>query len=239
VIVPAYNEGRQIYENIQEFLRAFATLGHDFELIVVDDGSTDDTYKEALRAASDRVRVLTYPENRGKGYALRRGVGEATGELVTFIDADLDLHPCQTEVLLRHMEDGVDVVLGCKRHPQSRLNYPLKRRFLSAAYHQLTRLLFGLKVCDTQTGLKLFRREVLLSVLPRVTVNGYAFDLDLLVSTQDLGYRISEAPVVLDYQFNGSGIGLGAIWQIFKDTMKIFYRERVRNGIRALRRWGR
>jgi len=227
VIVPAYNEGRQIHKNVQEFLRTFTDLQYDFELIVVDDGSTDDTYEEALRAASDRVRVLTYPENKGKGHALRRGVTEATGELVTFIDADLDLHPYQTEVLLQQMVEGVDAVVGSKRHPGSRVIYPRKRRFLSACYHQMTRLLFGLKLKDTQAGIKLFRREALLSALPHVKVNGYAFDLDLLVNVHDRGYQISEAPIVLEYRFNGSGVNAKTIWQIFKDTMRVFYRERV------------
>jgi glycosyltransferase involved in cell wall biosynthesis len=228
VIVPAYNEGRQIYENIQEFLRVFTDLQYDIELIVVDDGSTDNTYEEALRVASDRIRVLTYPENRGKGYALRQGVREATGELVTFIDADLDLHPCQTEVLLQKMGERVDAVVGSKRHPGSRVIYPWKRRFLSACYHWMTRFLFGLKLKDTQAGIKLFRREALLSALPHVKVNGYAFDLDLLVNVHDLGYRISEAPIVLEYRFNGSGINATTIWQIFKDTMRVFFRERLR-----------
>lgn len=226
VVVPAYNEGRNIYRNIVEFTETFARLQLDYELIIVDDGSGDDTYQEASKAASERVKVLHYPENRGKGYALKYGVAHATGELVTFLDADMDIHPAQTSVLLEYIE-GNDIVIGCKRHPLSRVKYPLTRRFLSACYHLMVRLLFRLRLSDTQTGIKLFRREALAAALPKVTVNGYAFDLDLLVNANNMGFRIAEAPIVLDYQFNGSGINLTTIWQIFKDTMTIFYREKI------------
>lgn len=226
VVVPAYNEGRNIYRNIQEFEDTFSRLQLDYELIVVDDGSEDDTYQQASKAVSERVKVLHYPENRGKGYALKHGVAHATGELVTFLDADMDIHPEQTSVLLEHIE-GNDIVVGCKRHPLSRVNYPLKRRVLSACYHLMVRLLLGLRLNDTQTGIKLFRREALAAALPKVTVNGYAFDLDLLVNANNMGFRIAEAPVVLDYQLNGSGVNIMAILKIFKDTMEIFYRQRV------------
>ncbi|MEK6976921.1 MAG: glycosyltransferase [Candidatus Hydrothermarchaeota archaeon] len=226
VVVPAYNEGKNIYRNILEFMETFARLQLDYELIIVDDGSGDDTYQQASKALSERVKVFTYPENRGKGYALKYGVAHATGELVTFLDADMDIHPEQTSVLLEYIE-GNDIVIGCKRHPLSRVKYPLTRRFLSACYHLMVRLLFRLRLNDTQTGIKLFRREALAAALPKVTVNGYAFDLDLLVNANNMGFRIAEAPIVLDYQFNGSGINLMTIWQIFKDTMTIFYREKI------------
>lgn len=236
VVVPAYNEGKNIRRNIKEFTATFTRLQLDYELIIVDDGSEDDTYQQASKALSERVKVFTYPENRGKGYALKYGVAHATGELVTFLDADMDIHPVQTSVLLEYIE-GNDIVIGCKRHHLSRVKYPLTRRFLSACYHLMIRLLFRLRLSDTQTGIKLFRREALAAALPRVTVNGYAFDLDLLVNANNMGFKIVEAPIVLDYQFNGSGINLTTIWQIFKDTMLIFYRERIMKHYEGVERY--
>ncbi len=227
VVVPAYNEGDKIRENLEEFTSALSGLNYDYELIVVDDGSTDNTYEEALKHESDRVRVLTYPKNHGKGHALQHGVSHATGDLVTFIDADLDLHPSQTKVLLDYMSmNGAAIVVGSKWHPLSRVSYPLKRRFLSTCYRLLTRSLFGLNT-DTQTGLKLFKRDALLAILPRALVKRYAFDLELVVIARHLGYEVVEAPVVLNYQFNGSGVDWRAIWRIFVDTCAIFYRLNI------------
>ncbi len=228
IVVPAYNEGEHIYKNIREFEDAFSRLNFDYELIIVNDGSTDNTYEEANRARSEHVKVLTYSPNQGKGYALSYGVKHASGELVTFIDADLDLHPKQTSVFLDYMnQNGTDIVIGSKRHPESKVVYPLKRRFLSACYHAFVRFLFGLKVTDTQTGMKLFKREVLLDVLPRILVKRYAFDLELLAVAHRLGYEITEAPIVLNYQMNGSHVNWKAIRDIFVDTCAVFYRMYV------------
>lgn len=228
IIVPAYNEGEHISDNIKEFIEACENFDYSYELIIVDDGSTDNTYAEASKFNSERVKVITYPKNQGKGHALRQGVQHITGDLVTFIDADLDLHPRQIKTFIDYMNDnGYGIVVGSKRHPMSKVNYPLNRRFLSVCYQFFNRILFGIHVKDTQAGLKLFKKDVLENVLPKAIVKRYAFDLELLAIANHMGYEITEAPIELDYQFNGSGVGLRSILEIFVDTCAIFYRLRI------------
>jgi glycosyltransferase involved in cell wall biosynthesis len=226
VIVPAFNEEKVIFDTIQEIARVLD--GCSYEIIVVDDGSPDRTSLEAQRAASQnpRVFVISCPCNMGKGHALRCGFDYCSGELVAFLDADLDLHPRQLQTLYRIMQEtGADVVIGSKRHPESYLDYPWHRKIMSVVYFGLVNALFGLDIRDTQTGIKLFRRAVLADAFPRIETMGYAYDLELLVAAMRFGYRIAEAPVQLRFQRQSSGrIGLGSIVSMWSDTLRIFYR---------------
>jgi glycosyltransferase involved in cell wall biosynthesis len=228
VVVPAYREGPRIHDNLQRLLSELDQLDVDYEVVVVSDGNTDATASEAERVASARVKVLQYPVNRGKGFALSHGVGHSTGTLVTFIDADMELHPREIRHFIALMtERNVDIVIGSKRHPESRVHYPAFRRFQSIVYQLLIRLLFDVGVRDTQTGLKLFRRQVLAEILPLLAVKQFAFDLELLVVARHLGYtRIAEAPIELSYQFE-STISPGAVYRILWDTAAIFYRLHI------------
>ncbi len=228
VIVPAYREGERIHDNLRRLLGELDKLRTDYEVLVVSDGNTDATAAEAERVGSPRVKVLEYARNMGKGYALGYGVRHSRGALVTFIDADMELHPREIKNFIDLMEGGqYDIVIGSKRHPRSLVSYPLFRRAQSFAYQLLIRLLFHLDVRDTQTGLKLFRRQVLADIVPLLAVKRFAFDLELLVVAQHLGYGgIVEAPIELHYQFE-STIRPSAIYRILWDTAAIFYRLRI------------
>jgi len=230
IIMPAYNEGPRIYDNISETVRTMEGMGQSYELIVVDDGSKDNTYQEVQRAAASfpNVQAVRYANNGGKGSALKYGFRYAQGDLVAFLDADLDLHPRQIKTFLEYMAKyKVDVVIGSKRHKLSQLDYPLQRRFLSTGYSLLIKVLFNLSVKDTQTGLKIFKREVLEEIIPRVLVKRYAFDLELLVNAQHRGYKIVEAPIILNFQRKFGRVGFGDIKPIAIDTAAIFYRLRI------------
>lgn len=227
VIMPAYNEGRHLAANVRETLEVMEALGETYEIIVVDDGSPDATAEVMRRVAqeSPRVRAVFLEQNQGKGYALRAGFGASLGELIFFLDADLDLHPKQFKVLHQIMQSsGAQVVIGSKRHPQTVSNYPWRRRLVSAVYFFLVKLLFGLPIKDTQTGIKLFQRQVLEKAFPKVLVKKYAFDLELLVLANHYGFGIAEAPVVVDYKAKFGHIGLSAIFNTWWDTMAVWYR---------------
>jgi len=172
------------------------------------------------------MRVIHYRERAGKGHALRVGFGQARGTYVAFIDADGDIDPGSLRPLVELMDRfAPDIVLASKRHPLSEVNYPPLRRLLSWGYHRLGRLLFRIDVADTQTGLKLFHRDVLEAVLPRMLEKRFAFDLELLVVARRHGFdRVLEAPVKIDYRFS-STIRPGAALRIFTDTLAIFYRR--------------
>jgi len=225
IIMPCYNEGDWIYRNLHEAVKSFKELNLNFEIIVVDDGSTDSTYSEAKKVNTMYTKIVRYDQNKGKGHALKHGLSFATGDYITFLDADLDIHPRQIMTLIRYMEEfGSDIVIASKRHPDSKVIYPLKRKILSSAYHLFVDLLFGLDVKDTQTGLKLLKKECASVVLPKVLVKRYAFDLELLVLCRKYNFRIKEAPVEIKYNFSGSGINLTALKNIFQDTLAIAYR---------------
>jgi len=230
VIMPAYNEESSIFEAVQETIKTLQeSLNLDYEIIVVDDGSDDGTYQVLKKAAqmSDKVKVVKLNSHQGKGFALKQGFESVTGDLVGFVDADLDIHPTQLDSFLKIMErTGSDVVVGSKRHPESRSNYPKRRRILSFFYHLIVHLLFRLPITDTQVGLKLFKYKVLEKVFPKLLVKAYAFDLELLANARRLGYKVVEAPITLNFdrETRWGRIGLRDIRNMLIDTLAIFYR---------------
>jgi glycosyltransferase involved in cell wall biosynthesis len=231
IIMPAYNEGKHIYANVLETKQLFDESGSNYEIIVVDDGSKDNTLQEAERAvaiAPNIIKLTRSMINVGKGFAIREGFKLVTGDMVVFLDSDLDLHPSQIRLLFEIMQnENADVVIGSKRHPKSKLDYPLKRRIVSSVYFFLVKLLFGLPLRDTQTGLKLFKRKVLDEVMPVLLVKRFAFDLELLANIHHFGYKIAESPVIVKYRGKFGHIGVRGIWQTWWETMAVFYRMHI------------
>jgi glycosyltransferase involved in cell wall biosynthesis len=228
IIMPAYNEASRIESSIEETVRTFNEFGCSWELIIMDDGSTDDTFEKAIALSKkypQHLIVKKNPFNLGKGRALKKALHYVTGDYVVFLDADMDLHPIQVQTLFDIMRlDNADIVIGSKLHPNSVVNYPLQRKVISLVYYLLVRLLFNLPCHDTQTGLKLFRTEVLRKVFPRVLVKQFAFDLEVLVNAHHLGFKIAEAPIVLKSQRVWGRIGWRAIITTSWDTLAVFYR---------------
>jgi glycosyltransferase involved in cell wall biosynthesis len=230
VVIPAYNEADVLGATLDDALAWLGDSGLRHEVIVVDDGSADDTYAVAQAAARQHgaVRPARLARNAGKGFALKFGVAYATGEQIAFLDADRDIRPDQLGVLWESMQQsGADAVVGSKRHPSSEISYPLSRRVMSLGYYLLMRLMFGLPLRDTQTGIKLFRRAVLIDILPRLLIKRFAFDLELLACAHRLGYRVSEAPVVVAFQRGGSRITWRDVRTVGVDTLAVFYRLRL------------
>jgi len=224
VIVPAYREGSRIVPNLIRLTQALQQTGSTWEVIVVVDGDPA-TWAAATTCRSPQVRVLGYSRNRGKGFALRYGISQARGPLVTFIDSDMEIGPEEIGRMAGLLElYQADVVVGSKRHPLSEVHYPWPRRVQSLSYQVLVRLLFQVRVRDTQTGLKMFRREVADRVVDAALVKRFAFDLELLVLANHFGYRrIIEAPIRIDYQFE-STTNLRAVFAVLWDTAAIYYR---------------
>jgi glycosyltransferase involved in cell wall biosynthesis len=231
VVVPVYNGGDEIVGNVEVIRRRVSDglPGETVEMIIVSDGSIDDTAERLLETRERGIRVIHYDRNLGKGYAVKAGALASHGHWIALVDADLDLDPGSIPGYLEAARrDDLDFAIGSKRHPESIVQYPLSRRVASWCYQQLNRLFFRLDVRDTQVGLKVFSRRVADDVLPLLLVKRFAFDLELLAVANSLGYaRVRELPVRLDYRFTGSGVGslavLGALW----DTAAIFYRLRI------------
>lgn len=232
VIIPAYRQVKTIVRDIRRIEKALAQIRYPYELIVVVDGYGDGTY-QAIRKARfpSHVKATVYMKNQGKGHAVRYGMNLATGDYVAFIDAGMEIDPNGISMLLEHMEwYNADIIVASKRHPVSVVKYPLKRKFLSFGYQLIVQLLFHLKVRDTQTGLKIFRKRCLEKILPKLLVKRYAFDLEMLAVAHHLGFtRIYEAPIKLKYRFDNMthAATLKTIINIFVDTLAIFYRINI------------
>ncbi len=162
VVMPAFNEAERIYRNLIETADQIEKFLDDYRILAVNDGSTDNTKSEIKRAMgrNPKIGMISYTHNRGKGYAVRRGLAAARSEYAAFLDSDLELPPYLLENLLKIAEDdGADVVIGSKMHPESKIEYPFFRKVMSFGYYFYLKLLFGMKIHDTQTGIKLLDRK--------------------------------------------------------------------------------
>lgn len=226
LIVPIYNGAPFVVHNVRHILHTLEALEDDFEVLVVCDGSTDDTAARVRGIGDPHIRVLHYEYNHGKGYAICYGFPHARGRLVGWLDADLDVEPQSILFAVsRLMHSEIDAVIGSKRHAHSVVDYPLIRRALSKGFQLLTRLLFRVAVADTQVGAKVFRREMLDVVAPLLLIKRYAFDLELLAVGVEFGFdRIEEMPIRLHYRFNGTRVNRRAVVRMFWDTLAIAYR---------------
>lgn len=197
VVVPAFNEAGHIAGTVERLRRDLAEVDADggLELLVVDDGSTDATAAEAIRVGG--CQVLSHEKNRGKGAAVRTGMLAANGATVAFTDADLAYAPDQLCTVLARVEQGADVVVGSRRHPQSStvVEASLLRSFGSRVINWLTRLVLTGSYRDTQSGLKGFRREAARAVFGHTTIDGMGFDIEVLCLAERYGLAIHEVPV--------------------------------------------
>lgn len=230
IVMPAHNLEQQIAGNIRTVQSVFKGRV-PFEIVVVDDGSTDNT-GAALRTVAAEIPELIpvcLAKNVGKGLAVMRGFEASRGSHVLFLDADLDLPPAQAFRFFEVMErEGADVVIGSKLHSESAMgSYPWHRRLTTAVYYAMVKILIGLPVHDTQTGMKLFKREVLNWTVPRMLVKQFAFDLELLAIANQKGFRIAEAPVTINFQGTWGCFSSAVVRQIANDTLAVFYRLRL------------
>lgn len=238
VIVPAYKQEKTIARDLAKIKSVLEKLRYPTELICVVDGKADQTFDKALKVSKkySAVKVIGYDINKGKGHAVRFGMAESSGDVIGFMDAGMDLNPAGMSLLLEHFEwYNADIIVGSKRHSASKVDYPWQRRILSMGYQLLVWLLFGLKVRDTQVGMKFFKREVLEKVLPRLLVKKFAFDVEMLAVANFLGFkRIYEAPVEIRLHFGGTSTitsqkFLRTVLGMLIDTLAVFYRLRILN----------
>jgi glycosyltransferase involved in cell wall biosynthesis len=231
VVIPAYKQEGTIKKDIKSMASTLDALGLKYELIVVVDGMLDETFKKASTLKSKKIRVIGYRKNYGKGHAIRYGMLHASGDIIGFMDAGMDIRPTGMNMLLNHMVwYNADIIVGSKLHPASKVDYPHYRTILSWGYRTLTRVLFGFKVRDTQVGLKFFKRKVVRKVLPKLLVKRYAFDIEMLAVSYAYGYkRIYEAPVEINFKqnvINSKGLPKIVSLMIW-DTVAVFYRLRI------------
>lgn len=232
LIVPAYKQEKTIkndLENIDETLKAGLRKDFNYEIICVVDGFSDGTFKKAKKIQSSKIKVFGYKNNKGKGYAVRYGMSKAKGDLISFLDAGMDISPKGIMMLMAHMDwYNADIIVGSKKHPVSRVNYPLLRKVLSWGYHLGVRFLFDLNLTDTQSGIKIFKRKVVEKILPRLLVKTYAMDIEMLAVAKYLGFkRIYEGPIEVKFNKSTSRIKWHTSLLMAWDTAAVFYRLKI------------
>jgi glycosyltransferase involved in cell wall biosynthesis len=234
LVVPAYKQEKTIVKDLQNLNKVLSTLSFKHEIVVVVDGFVDKTYEKIRnkKPLIKNLKLFGYKDNRGKGFAIKFGVSKATGDIIGFIDAGMDIDPSEISLMLDLMKwNRADIIVGSKLHPESKVNYPVWRKIMSWGYRTLTHVLFGFSVKDTQVGFKIFRKEVAKSVFPRIIVKRFAFDIEVLTVAYKLGYhRIFEAPIKLNFKSGGS-ITSGNFWKtiylMMLDTAAVFYRLKI------------
>jgi glycosyltransferase involved in cell wall biosynthesis len=224
-VIPAYNEASFIEDTLSTIDAIIEDRHIPYEILVVDDGSSDGTLVNARRYAkrNGHVRVVSYSQNAGKGFAVKTGFMHANGNVVVFADSDMEIDLGTISRYLEELRHG-DIVIASKRHADSRIDVPLSRRILSECFNSLVRLLTGVPLKDTQSGLKAMKKRAFIDIIPRLAVKRYAFDVELLAVADLYGLKIVEMPVNIKL---AAKFKPREMWHMFLDVLGIAYRLRV------------
>lgn len=223
IIIPTYKAEKCIKKNLNLLINTLSTIDNHvisgYEIIVVIDGSPDHSEEEARKV--EDVQIISYKKNMGKGYALKRGFSESKGDIIIFLDADGDIPATQIEHLLR-FSNNKDFIIGSKIHPFSYINYPIKRKLLSVAYRIISKIVLKIPYIDTQSGLKIIKRDILEMISQLSHIDGFAFDLELCFLAHTYGYTITEMPILINYR-GTSTIKFNTMTKMLCDIFKIQY----------------
>jgi dolichyl-phosphate beta-glucosyltransferase len=199
VIIPAYNEAQRISPTLERVSGYLGAGTHDVELLVVDDGSADETpaLVREWSARQPMIRLLRNGVNMGKGASVRNGILASVGEQVLISDADLSTPIEEIEKLRAALHEGYDVAIGSRglRGADIALRQPWYREYMGKTFNLLVKLLLFRGIEDTQCGFKLLRREAARNIFSRCRVRGFGFDVEALFLARKMGYRIKEVPI--------------------------------------------
>lgn len=237
VVMPAYNEGIRICDNILAVDKELSSYLTDYEIICVNDGSTDNTLYEMNVAADSNpnVHIITYNDNAGKGHAVKAGIAAATKAYTVFIDSDLDISADHIKPFLEEMiMQDADIAIGSKMHKDSVIDYPLSRRILSWGYCTFLHMVFRLRLKDTQTGIKVYKTSVIQPISANTITEDFAFDIEMLLRAQNQHAKIIELPITLVFtrgKQNGlNRIKLKNIFHMFTNTLAV--KKRITKSIK-------
>lgn len=199
IVMPAYNESRRISASLDKVLEYLTARNWDAEVIVVNDGSRDDTAAivGGFVERDSRIRLIENPGNRGKGYSVRNGMLHAQGELLIFTDADLSAPIEEAAKLEAAIRNGADVAIGSRwlRPEMMTERQPLMRQLFGRIFNLHLRIFLGLGFKDTQCGLKAFTRQAAQQIFSRQHIERWGFDPELLFLARRLKFRVVEVPV--------------------------------------------
>ena len=225
IIIPIFNQAKKITYSLEKIRQAVELTFTNYELIVVNDGSTDDTLNtlKDIAREDEHVRVISYTPNRGKGYAVRQGVLQSQGDAVILLDGDLDISPDLIKDYVEKLSTS-DLVIASKKHPESNVRIPRSRAFLSRAFNLLIKMAIGIDQTDTQAGFKVGKGDIMRKIFSNVSVNRYAFDVEFLAIASVLHLKVQEMPVIMkiDRKFK-----IKEIVNMFLDVTRIWYKYRI------------
>lgn len=199
IIIPAFNEEQRIMNTLNNMEHYLRKSSYEWEIIIVDDGSEDETVKVITQNQQTikQLRLIQNNQNSGKGFSVRRGMLEAKGDLVLFSDADFSTPIEEVEKLQKALEEGCDIAIGSRGLPQSNieLHQPFYREFMGRVFNTFVRALVLPDFSDTQCGFKCFKKEAAQKVCPLMKISGFAFDVEMLFLAKKFGFKIKEVPV--------------------------------------------
>lgn len=225
LVVPVYNEEKRFELPLPRVVQYLQEHFPKHEVIYVDDGSSDQTYRRILETAKKNpsIRVVQNARNMGKGEAVRHGFSEAHGDVLVFSDADFSSPVEEIDHLWKVMQEGFDVAIGSRGLPQSNVevHQAWTRELMGKTFNAIIRTFLPIRIHDTQCGFKMFRRSAADIIVPRMTIHGFAFDVEMLVIAQIAGLKIAEVPVtwrnVLDSRVHPIRNSL----EMLRDVLKI------------------
>ncbi len=238
LILPTYNAAPFLAQTWQAILALLERVGDQWEILFVCDGCRDTSADSLTRWAApyqDRIRVLSYHPNRGKGYAVRTGLSEARGQWCLFTDVDLAYGFDEIERVAEALRRGAQVAIASRVHPESRLllpsgleGYAYRRYLQSLVFSRVVRQFLPIPQRDTQAGLKGLSAGAVEHLLPLLRCNGFAFDCELLTACQVAGFPVVEIPVLVRHEGRTSTTSMKSMGRMLRDIWKI--RRRLRAG---------
>jgi dolichyl-phosphate beta-glucosyltransferase len=241
VVIPAFNEADRLPPTLERVLIHLRRSGRTHEIVVVDDGSHDQTVARAREVGGEAVTVLANEVNRGKGYSVRRGMLAARGARRLMTDADLSTPIEDLERLMAQLDEGYDVAIGSRALPHSNVevHQPWYRENMGRVFNALVRVLAVPGVMDTQCGFKLFTAAAADAAFAGARMDGFSFDVEVLFLARRLGFRIAEVPVTWRNDA-ASRVGLWTGFRAFPDLLRIrwnawtgAYTDRARSATEA------
>jgi dolichyl-phosphate beta-glucosyltransferase len=216
MVVGCYNAALHLEKRLLDLVAFLDGTGRDYEVLVVEDGSLDDSLPILRRLEADvaRITVLRNPRNMGKGFSIRNGILNSRGKYIIFTDVDMAYSKRNLLAVLERLESGHPLIVGNRRLPDSvyvvnntLVKYVYRRHRMGVAFNALVRLMFGLTTRDTQSGLKGFSRSAAARIFPQLYTDGFLFDIEIFIRSKALGIPVTEVAVQLTYEDDITTVG--------------------------------
>ncbi|MFC1690536.1 dolichyl-phosphate beta-glucosyltransferase [Nanoarchaeota archaeon] len=216
IVIPAYNEEKRIGNSLKKILSYLKKNKFNFEIIVVDDGSTDNTIK-IVKKINSNIRIIKNNSNKGKGFSVRKGILSANKQLILFSDADLSTPIEELPRLIKAIEDDYDLAIGSRAITGAKIeiHQPFYREAIGRIFNKIVQTIATWGIKDTQCGFKLFKKKTAKEIFSRLTINNFGFDVEAIFIAKKKGYKIKEIPITW---INSAGSKVSPV----KDSIKMF-----------------